>query len=92
MEIGRIKMIVSCLGYGYISVYLLKEISSNGIKCLGVTDNEAYLKKPNLENISIIPRSMTEKAIKQSTSLKYKQQHKLQHVCTQVTKNNTIKA
>ena len=69
MEIGRIKMIVSCLGYGYISVYLLKEISSNGIKCLGVTDNEAYLKKPNLENISIIPRSMTEKAIKQSTHL-----------------------
>ena len=62
-------MIVSCLGYGYTAVYLLKEIASNGIKCVGVTNNTKYLEKPNLDNILILPRKMTVDAIKQATHL-----------------------
>ncbi len=62
-------MIVSCLGYGYISVYLLKEISANGAKCFGITNNQEYLKNSKLENISVLPRNMASDAIERSTHL-----------------------
>ena len=42
-------MIVSSLGYGYISTFLLKEIASYGVRCIGVTSNQKYLKKKNIE-------------------------------------------
>ena len=41
----RVKMIVASLGYGYVSKYLLKKIASDGVKCIGVTDNIKYIKK-----------------------------------------------
>ena len=33
-------MIVGCLGYGYIAKYLLNELSANGVRCYGITDNQ----------------------------------------------------
>ena len=45
-------MIVSCLGYGYVSSYLLKEIASNGINCIGITDNLISLNKKSMMNYS----------------------------------------
>ena len=62
-------MIVISIGYGYISKYLLKKIASDGVRCIGVTDNIKYIKKKNIENISVFPRSMTTEAIKQATHL-----------------------
>ena len=62
-------MIVTSLGYGYVSKYLLKKIASDGVKCIGVTDNVKYLKKKNIDNITILPRSMTIDAIKSATHL-----------------------
>ena len=38
-------MIVTSLGYGYVAKYLLKKIASDGVKCIGVTDNIKYIKK-----------------------------------------------
>ena len=62
-------MIVTSLGYGYVSKYLLKKIASDGVKCIGVTDNIKYIKKKNIENITILPRVMTIDAIKNTTHL-----------------------
>ena len=62
-------MIVTSLGHGYVSKYLLKEIASNGVICIGVTDNYKNYKKEYIENMSILPRSMTKKSIKKSTHL-----------------------
>ena len=62
-------MIVSSLGYGYISTFLLKEIASYGVRCIGVTSNQKYLKKKNIENVTIVPREMTISSLKISTHL-----------------------
>ena len=62
-------MIVSSLGHGYISTYLLKEIASNGVRCIGITDNPQYLNIKNIENISIVSRKMTINSLKKSTHL-----------------------
>ncbi len=62
-------MIVTNLGYGYISIFLLKEIASNGVRCIGITDKTKYHNKKYIENISILPRSNTVDAIKKSTHL-----------------------
>ena len=62
-------MIVTSLGYGYTSSFLLKEIASHGVKCVGITDKTKYHKQSNLENISILPRSKTIKSITKSTHL-----------------------
>lgn len=62
-------MIVSCLGYGYVSSYLLKEIASNGINCIGITDNLISLNKKTYGNISVLPRRNTEEVIDFSTHL-----------------------
>ena len=62
-------MIVSSLGYGYIATFLLKEIASNGVRCIGITSNQKHLKKKNIENITIVPREMTIASIKISTHL-----------------------
>ena len=62
-------MIVTSLGYGYTSSFLLKEIASHGVKCIGITNNTKYHKQSNLENISIFPRSNTIKSINKSTHL-----------------------
>ena len=37
-------MIVTSLGYGYVAKYLLNKIASDGVNCIGVTDNVKYLK------------------------------------------------
>ena len=44
-------------------------MASDGVKCIGVTNNSEYLNKKNIENISIVPRSMTIDAIKKATHL-----------------------
>ena len=62
-------MIVTSLGYGYTSSFLLKEIASHGVKCIGITNNTKYYKQSSLENISIFPRSNTIKSINKSTHL-----------------------
>ena len=61
-------MIVTSLGYGYTSSFLLKS-ASHGVKCIGITNNNKYYKQSNLENISILPRSNTIKSINKSTHL-----------------------
>ena len=38
-------MIVSCIGYGYISNYLIKELAADGVICFGITDKLKQLKK-----------------------------------------------
>ena len=62
-------MIVGCLGYGYIASYLFKELSANGVRCYGVTDNQLSLDKETLENILLLPRKMTLEVINNSTHL-----------------------
>ena len=62
-------MIVSCIGYGYISNYLIKELASDGVICFGITDNQEHLKKERYENTLILPRKMTADAINKSTHL-----------------------
>ena len=62
-------MIVTSLGYGYVSKYLFKKMASEGVKCIGITNNYEYLNKKNIENVSIVPRSMTIDAIKKATHL-----------------------
>ena len=62
-------MIVSCIGYGYISNYLMKELAANGVICFGITDKQEQLKKKTYENTLILPRKMTVDAISKSTHL-----------------------
>ena len=62
-------MIVGCLGYGYIAKYLLKELSANGVRCYGITDNQLSLKKERLENITLFSRKMTLDVINKCTHL-----------------------
>lgn len=42
-------MIVSCIGYGYISNYLMKELAANGVICFGITDKQEQLKKKHMK-------------------------------------------
>ena len=62
-------MIVSSLGHGYISSFFLKEVASNGVKCIGVTDNPKNKKNNTLENITIVSRAMTIDTINKTTHL-----------------------
>tara|TARA_A100001015_G_scaffold280081_1_gene341921 strand:+ start:452 stop:1297 length:846 start_codon:yes stop_codon:yes gene_type:complete len=62
-------MIVTSLGYGYISKFFFREIAYHGARCYGISDNTKYNKKSDLENILILPRSMTIECIKKSTHL-----------------------
>ena len=62
-------MIVSCIGYGYISNYLIKELAADGVICFGITDKLEQLKKKRYENTLILPRRMTPDAISKSTHL-----------------------
>ena len=62
-------MIVGSLGYGYISTFFFKEIASNGIRCIGVTNNLEHQKNETNENISIVSRSLTADTIKKVTHL-----------------------
>ena len=62
-------MIVGCLGYGYIAKYLLNELSANGVRCYGITDNQLLLKKERLENITLFSRKMTLDVINKCTHL-----------------------
>ena len=48
-------IVASCIGYGYIAKYLFKKIASEGVKCIGITNNSEYLNKKNIENVSNIP-------------------------------------
>ncbi|MEC8100372.1 MAG: hypothetical protein VX089_04065 [Pseudomonadota bacterium] len=82
-------MIVGCLGYGYIASFLFKELSANGIKCLGVTNKKEILESPLTEGVSILPRKMTKEVINSSTHLIITAPPR-KSICPILSKYNTI--